>query len=165
MRTLFKNARVLRMIDQSRLPDEVSILTCRSAEEVAEAIVTLKVRGAPAIGVAAAYGLALGLLDAPAAAASYDPDLVAVLHRGAHMHPARHRLHGLISGLIAAAAVDGDVRRDVPAAELAGYCVHALGAASGLASKAAVRRLVQLVSAALRPDSKRSSTRRRPGSR
>ena len=59
---------VLRMIDQSRLPDEVSILTCRSAEEVAEAIVTLKVRGAPAIGVAAAYGLALGLLDAPAAA-------------------------------------------------------------------------------------------------
>ncbi len=59
---------VLRMIDQSRLPDEVSILTCSSAEEVAEAIVTLKVRGAPAIGVAAAYGLALGLLDAPAAA-------------------------------------------------------------------------------------------------
>ena len=55
---------VLHMIDQSRLPDEVSILTCRSAEEVAEAIVTLKVRGAPAIGVAAGYGMALGLLGA-----------------------------------------------------------------------------------------------------
>src|SRR5689334_12432018 len=59
---------VLRMIDQARLPDEVSILTCRSAEEVADAIVTLKVRGAPAIGVAAGYGLALGLLNAPAGA-------------------------------------------------------------------------------------------------
>ncbi|HEY7350612.1 MAG TPA: S-methyl-5-thioribose-1-phosphate isomerase [Ktedonobacterales bacterium] len=59
---------VLRMIDQSRLPDEVSILACRSAEEVAEAIITLKVRGAPAIGVAAAYGLALGLLSASSAA-------------------------------------------------------------------------------------------------
>jgi methylthioribose-1-phosphate isomerase len=59
---------VLRMIDQSRLPDAVSILTCQSAEEVAEAILTLKVRGAPAIGVAAAYGVALGLLTAPSAA-------------------------------------------------------------------------------------------------
>ncbi len=59
---------VLRMIDQSRLPDEVSILTCQRAAEVAEAIVTLKVRGAPAIGIAAAYGVALGLLDAPPAA-------------------------------------------------------------------------------------------------
>ncbi len=59
---------VLRMIDQSRLPAEVSVLTCRSAAEVAQAIITLKVRGAPAIGVAAAYGLVLGLLDAPPAA-------------------------------------------------------------------------------------------------
>ncbi len=55
----------LRMIDQSRLPDDVRILACQTAEEVAEAIVTLKVRGAPAIGVAAGYGMALGLLSAP----------------------------------------------------------------------------------------------------
>jgi methylthioribose-1-phosphate isomerase len=56
---------VLRMIDQSRLPDEVSILTCQTAEAVAEAIATLKIRGAPAIGVAAGYGMALGLLHCP----------------------------------------------------------------------------------------------------
>ena len=56
---------VLRLTDQSRLPDELSILTCQTAEEVAEAIVTLKVRGAPALGVAAGYGLALGLLNGP----------------------------------------------------------------------------------------------------
>jgi methylthioribose-1-phosphate isomerase len=46
-------------LDQRRLPDEEVELECRSAAEVAEAIRTLAVRGAPAIGVAAAYGYAL----------------------------------------------------------------------------------------------------------
>jgi methylthioribose-1-phosphate isomerase len=47
------------LLDQRRLPDEEVELVCRSAAEVAEAIRTLAVRGAPAIGVAAAYGYAL----------------------------------------------------------------------------------------------------------
>jgi methylthioribose-1-phosphate isomerase len=47
------------VLDQRRLPDEEVELWCISATEVAEAIRTLAVRGAPAIGVAAAYGLAL----------------------------------------------------------------------------------------------------------
>jgi methylthioribose-1-phosphate isomerase len=47
------------VLDQRRLPDEVSYLECRSAAEVAEAIRTLAVRGAPAIGIAAAYGYVL----------------------------------------------------------------------------------------------------------
>jgi methylthioribose-1-phosphate isomerase len=47
------------LLDQRRLPGEEVELVCRSAAEVAEAIRTLAVRGAPAIGVAAAYGLAL----------------------------------------------------------------------------------------------------------
>jgi methylthioribose-1-phosphate isomerase len=47
------------LLDQRRLPEEVIELECRSAADVAEAIRTLAVRGAPAIGVAAAYGLAL----------------------------------------------------------------------------------------------------------
>jgi methylthioribose-1-phosphate isomerase len=47
------------LLDQRRLPDEEVELRCRSAAEVAEAIRTLAVRGAPAIGVAAAYGYAL----------------------------------------------------------------------------------------------------------
>jgi methylthioribose-1-phosphate isomerase len=46
-------------LDQRRLPDEEVELDCRSAAEVAEAIRTLAIRGAPAIGVAAAYGYAL----------------------------------------------------------------------------------------------------------
>jgi methylthioribose-1-phosphate isomerase len=47
------------ILDQRRLPGEEVELECRSAAEVAEAIRTLAVRGAPAIGIAAAYGYAL----------------------------------------------------------------------------------------------------------
>jgi methylthioribose-1-phosphate isomerase len=47
------------VLDQRRLPDDEVELRCRTAAEVAEAIRVLAVRGAPAIGVAAAYGLAL----------------------------------------------------------------------------------------------------------
>ncbi len=47
------------ILDQRRLPGEVVDLDCRSASEVAEAIRVLAVRGAPAIGVAAAFGYAL----------------------------------------------------------------------------------------------------------
>ena len=47
------------LLDQRRLPDEEVELRCESAAEVADAIRTLAIRGAPAIGVAAAYGYAL----------------------------------------------------------------------------------------------------------
>jgi methylthioribose-1-phosphate isomerase len=49
------------LLDQRRLPDEEVELECRTAAEVADAIRTLAVRGAPAIGVAAAYGYALAV--------------------------------------------------------------------------------------------------------
>ena len=51
----------LRMIDQTLLPVELKILDCRTIETVWEAIKMLRVRGAPAIGIAAAYGLCIGL--------------------------------------------------------------------------------------------------------
>jgi methylthioribose-1-phosphate isomerase len=47
------------VLDQRRLPDEEVELECRSATEVAQAIRSMAIRGAPAIGVAAAYGYAL----------------------------------------------------------------------------------------------------------
>jgi methylthioribose-1-phosphate isomerase len=47
------------LLDQRRLPDEVVELRCGTAAALAEAITTMVVRGAPAIGVAAAYGIAL----------------------------------------------------------------------------------------------------------
>jgi methylthioribose-1-phosphate isomerase len=50
------------VLDQRRLPDEEVELACTTSAEVAEAIRTMAVRGAPAIGVAAGYGLALAAL-------------------------------------------------------------------------------------------------------
>ena len=57
----------VRFLDQTRLPTEEIYVTCRDYKQVAEAIVTMVVRGAPAIGVAAAMGVALGTRDAKAA--------------------------------------------------------------------------------------------------
>jgi len=63
------------MIDQTRLPREEVYVTCRTYEEVADAIRTMVIRGAPAIGVAAAMGVALGVLHAdPARLAPLSPD-------------------------------------------------------------------------------------------
>ncbi len=59
---LDESAPAVVLLDQRRLPGEVVELTCRTVPELAEAIRTLAVRGAPAIGVAAAYGLALAAL-------------------------------------------------------------------------------------------------------
>jgi methylthioribose-1-phosphate isomerase len=50
------------MIDQTRLPREEVYVTCRTYGEVADAIRSMVIRGAPAIGVAAAMGVALGVL-------------------------------------------------------------------------------------------------------
>lgn len=52
------------MIDQTRLPRQEVYVTCRTYEEVAGAIRSMVIRGAPAIGVAAAMGAALGVLHA-----------------------------------------------------------------------------------------------------
>lgn len=51
----------LSLLDQTRLPNETVFVACRDIETLFEAIRSLRVRGAPAIGVAAAYGVCLGL--------------------------------------------------------------------------------------------------------
>ena len=60
------------VLDQRRLPDEEVELRCASASEVADAIRTLAIRGAPAIGVAGAYGLALAAARGEDLDAAYD---------------------------------------------------------------------------------------------
>jgi methylthioribose-1-phosphate isomerase len=54
----------LRLLDQTLLPVEVREIACRDVEAVFEAIRALRVRGAPAIGIAAAYGACLGVQGA-----------------------------------------------------------------------------------------------------
>lgn len=55
----------LRLIDQTLLPEELKEIDCRDAAAVWEAIKKLRVRGAPAIGIAAAYGVCIGIQDLP----------------------------------------------------------------------------------------------------
>jgi methylthioribose-1-phosphate isomerase len=52
---------VIVMVDQRKLPAQEVYVRCRTAPEVAKAIRTMVIRGAPAIGVAAAYGIAMGM--------------------------------------------------------------------------------------------------------
>jgi AcrR family transcriptional regulator len=69
-------------------------------------------------------------------------EVAALVHRGEHVAGAHEALTELFRELLAAAAHAGRVRDDVAPAELAAYCLHALGAAGSLPSEAAVRRLV-----------------------
>jgi AcrR family transcriptional regulator len=78
-------------------------------------------------------------------------ELAALLHRGAHVARAHRRLSALIRGLLIEATEAGEIRADVGSDELADYCLHALSAAGGLPSKAAVRRLVSVILSGLRP--------------
>ena len=66
-RTLEWRDDALVLLDQTRLPEEEVDLACRTKEEVWQAIRRLAVRGAPAIGVAAAYGVVLGVRGEPTA--------------------------------------------------------------------------------------------------
>jgi methylthioribose-1-phosphate isomerase len=56
----------VRFIDQTKLPTEEAYVTCKTYEQVADAIRNMVVRGAPAIGVAAAMGIALGVKNSKA---------------------------------------------------------------------------------------------------
>src|ERR1700688_306685 len=56
----------VRFIDQTKLPTEETYVTCKTYEQVADAITTMIVRGAPAIGVAARMGIALGVKNSKA---------------------------------------------------------------------------------------------------
>lgn len=72
----------LVMIDQTRIPREMAVIELSTPEEVAEAILEMKVRGAPAIGVSAALGVAIAAANCPAENAD---DLYACVERAADM--------------------------------------------------------------------------------
>jgi AcrR family transcriptional regulator len=78
-------------------------------------------------------------------------EIASLVHRGESMAQAEQQLLGFVSDLIADAAQAGELRGDAVPGELASYCLHALNAAAGLPSEAAVRRLVAVTMAGLRP--------------
>jgi AcrR family transcriptional regulator len=81
----------------------------------------------------------------------HDSELAALLHRDEQVGRAQQQLRTMIRELLSEGAETGDLRDDVAPDELASYCLHALTAAGGLPSKAAVRRLVAVTLAGLRP--------------
>jgi AcrR family transcriptional regulator len=85
------------------------------------------------------------------------PELAALLHRGVHAAGAQQQVHDMIKDLLIEAAETGDLRNDMPPEELANYCLHALAATSSLPTEAAVRRLVTVTLAGLRPPRSPSS--------
>jgi hypothetical protein len=78
-------------------------------------------------------------------------ELVASLHASAHVARAHDRLRRLVHDALVDAVASGQVRDDVAVEELVDYCLHALSAARNLTSPAAVRRLVTVTLAGLRP--------------
>jgi methylthioribose-1-phosphate isomerase len=68
-RSIHADGRAVVIVDQSRLPYEFALLRLESAAALIDAIATMKLRGAPLIGVAGAYALALALRDDPGDAA------------------------------------------------------------------------------------------------
>ena len=80
----------------------------------------------------------------------HDAELSGFLHGDGRLATAQQQLRSMIRDLVAEGARSGELRDDVAPDELAIYCLHALGAASTLPSKAAVGRLVAVTLAGLR---------------
>jgi methylthioribose-1-phosphate isomerase len=119
----------VRFIDQTRLPLEESYVLATTYEQVAEVIVTMVVRGAPAIGVSAAYGVALGALGTKATtAAEFAPEFDRICARLASTRPtavnlfwAIDRMKGLFSTLLASGASLAEIQQKILAEAHAMY--------------------------------------------
>jgi AcrR family transcriptional regulator len=81
----------------------------------------------------------------------HNTELAAFLHRDEQVAGAQRLLRNMIRDLLTEGAESGNLRDDVAPDELASYCLHALTAARSLPSKAAVRRLVTVTLAGMRP--------------
>ncbi|MFQ5881272.1 MAG: S-methyl-5-thioribose-1-phosphate isomerase [Candidatus Methylomirabilales bacterium] len=101
----------VRLLDQTRLPAEEVYVECRDAEGVAEAIRSMRIRGAPAIGVAAAMGLALGAQRLQAAeATSFLQGLKGIADMLAHTRPTARNLFWALERICTVA----EKHRDLP---------------------------------------------------
>ncbi|MCZ6888151.1 MAG: S-methyl-5-thioribose-1-phosphate isomerase [Gammaproteobacteria bacterium] len=99
----------LSLLDQRKLPDEVVYVEQSSAATVAAAIRDMQVRGAPAIGIAAAYGLALEAQDA--SEADVCAKLAAAAERLVAARPTAVNLSWAVARVIEAAQASSDPRR------------------------------------------------------
>jgi methylthioribose-1-phosphate isomerase len=117
----------LELLDQTLLPVEIRKVRCTSEHEVAHAIVSMKVRGAPAIGVAAAYGIALGLASKANQSGDFNSALDAICKLLAATRPTAVNLFWAIDRVkrVVLAAAGGDF---IKGADLALKEAHAIKA-------------------------------------
>ncbi len=101
----------LRLLDQRLLPAQETYLDCRSAAEVAAAIHGMAVRGAPAIGITAAYGLVLAVRQDPQGFEAAERVLAASRPTAVNLRWALARLRGLWQRGADAAALELEARR------------------------------------------------------
>lgn len=100
----------LRLVDQTLLPSRLEYIFCRSIEELAGAIRMLKVRGAPALGVAAAYGLCLAADQSLASGlASFLDDLAVAASTLRSTRPTAVNLGWALDAVLTVARAAGDV--------------------------------------------------------
>jgi methylthioribose-1-phosphate isomerase len=119
----------VRFIDQTKLPLEESYVLAVTYEQVAEAIVTMVVRGAPAIGVSAAYGIALGALRTTSLTPQgFAPEFDRICARLAATRPtavnlfwAIDRMKRLFAGLLAEGATLDQIKENILAEAHAMY--------------------------------------------
>jgi methylthioribose-1-phosphate isomerase len=149
------------LLDQRRLPEERVELRCESAEEVADAIRAMAIRGAPAIGVAAAYGLALAaeqgadLEAARSRLAASRPTAVNLFHALDHMEgsPTRGRAEAYHEAEVErcrrmaahAASLFGPGTRALTHCNAGGLATGGIGSAVGALEEAWRRGLVERV--------------------
>lgn len=129
MRTVELSREKVRLIDQRRLPNELIVLDCYDYHQVGEAIRTLAVRGAPAIGVTAAGGLALA-----AAALKHEPEAdfwVGLAQAASHLRATRPTAVNLFWAIEKVMAYAETRRGELPASVAAAI----LGFAEGMAEE------------------------------
>lgn len=81
----------------------------------------------------------------------HDAQMVGVLHHDPSAARGRQQVRGMIRDLLIEGVEAGELRNDVAPDELAKYCLHAIGAANGLSSGAALKQLVAVILHGLRP--------------
>lgn len=118
--TLRFDGDALQLLDQRALPSEVRFVACRTPEETAHAIRSLVVRGAPAIGIAAAFGIALAARRSIEAGTSLDEALGAAHEVLARSRPTAVNLFWALEQMRHAR----NRVADAPAPEVVGALIH-----------------------------------------
>lgn len=126
MKTMQWHGDRLELLDQTRLPHEVLTRDCRDAAETAEAIRAMIVRGAPAIGVTAAFGMALAAREAAGASRdAFDSALAAAAETLVAARPTAVNLAWAVARMAAvAAATPGDAATVAARLEAEAVAMH-----------------------------------------